>query len=57
MVSPLTRTRSSLPATAHGTSVHAYTLEDWGILALIALIWGSSFLFMEIGLRAWHRVS
>jgi drug/metabolite transporter (DMT)-like permease len=52
MVSPLTRTRSSLPATAHGTSVHAYTLEDWGILALIALIWGSSFLFMEIGLRS-----
>lgn len=51
MVSPVTRTRSSLPATAHGTSVHAYTLEDWGILALIALIWGSSFLFMEIGLR------
>ena len=52
MASPLTRTRSALPATAHGTSVHAYTLEDWGILALIALIWGSSFLFMEIGLRA-----
>ena len=52
MVSPLTRARSSLPATAHGTSVHAYTLEDWGILALIALIWGSSFLFMAIGLRA-----
>jgi drug/metabolite transporter (DMT)-like permease len=52
MVSPLTRTRSALPATAHGTSVHAYTLEDWGILALIALIWGSSFLFMEIGLRS-----
>ena len=52
MASPLTRTRSALPATAHGTSVHAYTLEDWGILALIALIWGSSFLFMEIGLRS-----
>jgi drug/metabolite transporter (DMT)-like permease len=52
MVSPLTRTRSSLPATAHGTSVHAYTLEDWGILAVIALIWGSSFLFMEVGLRS-----
>ncbi len=52
MVSQLTRTRSALPATAHGTSVHAYTLQDWGILALIALIWGSSFLFMEIGLRA-----
>jgi drug/metabolite transporter (DMT)-like permease len=52
MVSPMTRTRSSLPATAHGTSVHAYTLEDWGILAVIAVIWGSSFLFMEIGLRS-----
>ncbi len=52
MVSSLRRTRSALPATAHGSSVHAYTLEDWGILALIALIWGSSFLFMEIGLRS-----
>jgi drug/metabolite transporter (DMT)-like permease len=48
----LTRTRSSLPATALGTSVHAYTWEDWGILTVIALIWGSSFLFMEIGLRS-----
>jgi drug/metabolite transporter (DMT)-like permease len=52
MVTPLTRTRSSLPATAHGTSVHAYTLQDWSILAAIALIWGSSFLFMDIGLRS-----
>ena len=52
MVSPVTRTRSSLPATAQGTSVHAYTLEDWSVLAVIALIWGSSFLFMEIGLRS-----
>jgi drug/metabolite transporter (DMT)-like permease len=44
--------RSSLPATAHGTSVHAYTLSDWGLLTAIALIWGSSFLLMEVGLRA-----
>jgi len=44
--------RSSLPATASGTNVHAYTLGDWGLLAAIALIWGSSFLFMEIGLRS-----
>ena len=44
--------RSSLPATAQGTSVHAYTLSDWGLLTAIALIWGRSFLFMEIGLRA-----
>ncbi len=32
--------RSSLPATAQGTSVHAYTLSDWGLLTAIALIWG-----------------
>ncbi len=44
--------RSSLPATARGTNVHAYSLGDWGLLAAIALIWGSSFLFQEIGLRA-----
>lgn len=32
--------------------MHAYTLGDWGLLVAIALIWGSSFLFMEIGLRS-----
>jgi len=32
--------------------VHDYTVGDWGLLAAIALIWGSSFLFMEIGLRS-----
>jgi drug/metabolite transporter (DMT)-like permease len=46
--------RSALPATATGTNVQAYTLLDWGLLAAIALIWGSSFLFMEIGLRAFE---
>ncbi len=51
MTAPETRRRSSLPATAHGTNVHAYALADWGLLAAIALIWGSSFLLMEIGLR------
>ena len=45
---------STLPATAGGTNVHAYSLLDWGLLAGIALIWGSSFLFMEIGLRAFE---
>jgi drug/metabolite transporter (DMT)-like permease len=46
--------RSSLPATTSGTNVHAYTLTDWGLLTAIALIWGSSFLFMEIGLRSFE---
>jgi drug/metabolite transporter (DMT)-like permease len=52
MVSRTTRLRSTLPATAQGTSVHAYTLSDWGLLTAIALIWGSSFLLMEFGLRS-----
>jgi drug/metabolite transporter (DMT)-like permease len=34
--------------------VQAYTFVDWGLLAAIALIWGSSFLFMEIGLRSFE---
>jgi YD repeat-containing protein len=46
--------RSSLPATASGTNVHAYTRNDWGLLVAIALIWGSSFLFMEIALRSFE---
>ena len=54
MVSPTVRTRSRLPATASGTNVHAYTLEDWGMLAVIALIWGSSFLFVAVGLRSFE---
>jgi drug/metabolite transporter (DMT)-like permease len=41
-----------MPATAAGTNVQAYTANDWGLLAAIALIWGSSFLFIEIGLEA-----
>jgi len=52
MAAPISRTRSSLPVTAQGTSTHAYTTEDWGLLAAIALIWGSSFLFMDIGLQS-----
>ncbi len=34
--------------------MHAFSLGDWGLLAAIAMIWGSSFLFVEIGLRAFE---
>jgi drug/metabolite transporter (DMT)-like permease len=36
--------------TTVGTSQDAFELADWGLLSGVALIWGSSFLFMAIGL-------
>jgi len=52
MSSPSVGARSSLPVTAQGTHTQAYGLAEWSLLAAIALIWGSSFLFIEIGLRS-----
>jgi drug/metabolite transporter (DMT)-like permease len=46
------RTRSSLPATAGGSQHGAFGWTEWGLLAGTALIWGSSFLLMEVGLEA-----
>lgn len=48
----MTTTRTASALTAHGTHKDAFTLADWGLLGGIALIWGSSFLFMAIGLDA-----
>lgn len=45
-------TRSSI--TSKGTSQDAFAFADWGLLSGIALIWGSSFLFMAIGLEAFE---
>lgn len=41
-----------LVETAHGTRPEAFGAVEWGLLSGIALIWGSSFLWMEIGLEA-----
>lgn len=41
-----------LPATAAGTRSDAFGAAEWGLLAAIASIWGSSFLFMDVGLEA-----
>jgi drug/metabolite transporter (DMT)-like permease len=38
------------PAAAARTRTAAFTLRDWGLLAGVALMWGSSFLLIEIGL-------
>lgn len=41
-----------LRATSSGTNLEAFGTVEWGLLAAIALIWGSSFLLMDIGLLA-----
>jgi drug/metabolite transporter (DMT)-like permease len=44
--------RQRLLQTAAGTHLEAFGAAEWGLLAVIATIWGSSFVLMEIGLRA-----
>jgi drug/metabolite transporter (DMT)-like permease len=41
-------------ATTQGTNLEAFGAVEWGLLAVIATVWGSSFLFMEIGLEAFR---
>ena len=43
--------RRPLIETAHGTHREAFAPLDWALLASIAAMWGSSFLFIEIGLE------
>lgn len=41
----------ALPSTSTGTNREAFGTTEWSLLAAVALIWGSSFLFMAIGLE------
>jgi drug/metabolite transporter (DMT)-like permease len=45
---------NDLPRAAEGTNREAFGTTEWGLLAAVALIWGSSFLFMEVGLEAFQ---
>jgi drug/metabolite transporter (DMT)-like permease len=56
--------RRALIESAAGTRLEAFGLQEWGLLAAAATIWGSSFLLIEIGLDhfgpgliAWARVA
>lgn len=44
--------RRKLLETSSGTLTDAFGAPEWGLLAAIALIWGSSFVFMAIGLES-----
>lgn len=44
--------RRTILSTAPGTRHAAYAAADWGLLATISLIWGSSFLLIALGLEA-----
>jgi drug/metabolite transporter (DMT)-like permease len=41
-------------STAHGTNRDEFTPKDWGLFLALAAIWGSSFLFIAVGLDAFH---
>ena len=45
-------TRRAVLSTSHGTHAGAFTPLDWGLFLAIGGIWGSSFLFIRIGLDA-----
>lgn len=48
------RPSGRLPSTSVGTNREAFSGIEWALLASVALIWGSSFLFIAIGLEAFR---
>lgn len=46
--------RGRLPTTSSGTMLDAFGGTEWGLLAIIAAIWGSSFVLMDVGLTAFE---
>jgi drug/metabolite transporter (DMT)-like permease len=48
------RPAGRVPRTVAGTHLDAFGATEWGLLSAIALIWGTSFLLMELGLAAFE---
>lgn len=46
--------RGRVLSTAPGTRPEAFGPAEWGLLAAVALMWGSSFLWIDIGLEAFR---
>ena len=46
--------RRKLLETHAGTVTDAFGAREWGLLVSVALIWGASFFFIELGLRAFE---
>ena len=46
--------RASVLATSRGTRTEAFGGVEWGLLAAIASMWGSSFVFIDIALEAFR---
>jgi drug/metabolite transporter (DMT)-like permease len=45
---------SRIITTSHGTNREAFNATDWGLFLALGGIWGASFLFIAIGLDAFH---
>lgn len=63
MADPVTTGRERLISTTEGTHRGAFSTLDWALLAGVALVWGSSFVFIEIaldslqpGVITWGRI-
>ncbi len=49
-----TNSRRRVLTTAEGTNRESFTATDWALFLSVSLIWGSSFLLMDIGLEAFQ---